>query len=93
MADIQKDRIMHVEISYRPVIGCYLFNVKVIEMVLHKLNTGIEVCSVKLVWDVPPQWTELACQCEENNDMCNALVIFPLNMTLSRYRRWDLAGH
>lgn len=28
-------------------------------MVLYKLYTGIEVCSVELVWNIPSQWSKL----------------------------------
>lgn len=39
-------------------IMSYLLDVHVIQVILHKLDAGIEVRGVEFVWDVPAQRTE-----------------------------------
>lgn len=33
----------------------HLFNIHVIQMILNKLNTGIEVAGVEFIWDIPAE--------------------------------------
>lgn len=35
-------------------------DVHVVQVVLHKLDSGVEVSLVELIWDVPAQWAVLA---------------------------------
>lgn len=57
----------------------YLFNVHVIEVVLHKLDGGIEVGLVELVGDVPPQRAVLSpllyCAVEKCNSIQHGLPL------------------